>query len=199
MQLFGMKSRRQIITVTILAIVAMLFAACGADSGGATGGAEDVEGARKIDPDRILTLDDFKAAGFKKDKTYDVSELPGAEAAYYGFWGPDPSNRDDFEFRIYASQADAIELGDELAAQRTGPDALLTKDTTVWQVGIKDARTCAGRSDEQFIVGGCTFPKYADYMFVGNVILFCPGRELNVAQENLRQTPGADAVTPPPC
>ena len=65
-------------------------------------------GTRKIDSDRILKFDDFKAVGFKKDKTYDVSELPGAEAAYYGFWGLDPYEREDFEFRVYASQAEAI-------------------------------------------------------------------------------------------
>lgn len=185
MPLFRMKSRRRIIAVTILAIIAMLLTACGTDSGGAAaGGAEDVAGTRKIDPDRILTFDDFKAIGFKKAKTYDVSELPGAEAAYYGFWGLDPYDREDFEFRIYASQADAVELGTELAGQRTGPDALLTGDTAVWKVGIKDARKCEGITGSTQWAATCTVPKYYDYMFVGNVILFCPGTALDVAQEN---------------
>ena len=66
----------------------------------------------------------------------------------------------------------------ESATQRTGPDALLTEDTAVWKVGINDARKCTTYR------GSCNTAKYYDYMFVGNVILFCPGRSLVDAQEN---------------
>ncbi len=184
-----MKSQRRVIAVTIFAVVAMAIAACGTDSGGAAAGGgsttkEDLVGTRKIDPDRTLTFDDFKAIGFKKAKTYDVSDLPGAEEGYYGFWGLDPYERDDFEFRIYASQAEAIELGTERARQRTWPHALLTGDTAIWKVGIKDARKCEGVAGQAQWAATCTIPKYYDYMFVGNVILFCPGPAVDVAQEN---------------
>ena len=185
MQLFSMKSPGQLIAVTILATVTVLIAACGTGSGGAApGDAEDAVGIRRIDPGRVLTFDDFMAVGFKKSKSYDVTELSGAEAAYYGFWGLDPYKREDYEVRFYASQAEAIELGTELADQRTWPDALLTQDTAVWKVGIKDARKCEGVLGQSQWAATCTIPKYYDYMFVGNAILFCPGAAVDVAQEN---------------
>ncbi len=185
MQLFSLKLPAQLITVTILAAVTVLIAACGTDSGGAAAGdAGDGTGIRKIDPSRVVTLEDFTAIGFKKSKSYDVSELSGAEAAYYGFWGLDPYKREDFEIRFYASQAEAIELGTELADQRTWPDALLTQDTAIWKVGIKDARKCEGVLGQSQWAATCTIPKYYDYMFVGNAILFCPGAAVDVAQEN---------------
>ena len=189
MRLFGVKSRRQIIAMLILAAAALLVAACGTDSDGAAAGGgattkEDLVGTRKIDPDRIITFDDFNAIGFKKSKTYDVSELPGAQEGYYGFWGLDPYDRDDFEFRIYNSQAEAIELGNQRASERTWPNALLTGDTANWQVGIKDARKCEGVAGQSQWAATCTIPKYYDYMFVGNIILFCPGAAVDVAQEN---------------
>lgn len=189
MRLSWINSHRQIVAMTLFAGVALLVAACGTDSDGAAAGGsstspEDQVGIRKIDPDRTLTFDDFKAIGFKKDKSYDVSELPGAEEAYYGFWGLDPYDRDDFEFRIYASQAEAIELGAQRASERTWPGALLTGDTAIWQVGIKDARKCEGIDGSTQWAATCTVPKYYDYMFVGNVILFCPGTAVDVAREN---------------
>ena len=105
-------------------------------------------------------------------------------AAYFGFWGHDASSRDDYELRIYASQNEAIELGTELARQRTGKDALLTRDTAVWIEGLRDARTCAQPRGSSAAAPDCTVPKYFDYMFVGNVILFCPGRDFGDARNN---------------
>jgi hypothetical protein len=176
-----MKRKVASIAASILAIT--LVTTCGTDSG-----ADDVDvtekvaGTRRVDPERSLSLDDFTAIGFKKDKSYDVSELSGAEAAYYGFWGLDPYDRDEFEFRIYGSQEEAIELGTERAKQRTGPDALLAKDTAVWKEGIQDARQCSSGQLFNPQLGSCTSPKYYDYMFVGNVILFCPGRSIDEAE-----------------
>lgn len=66
----------------LLVPVAML--GCGSDAGEAAG--EAVIGARVSDEGRTYTFDEFTAVGFKKNKTYDVSELPAAESAYYGFW-----------------------------------------------------------------------------------------------------------------
>ncbi len=176
-----MKRTAALVLASILVIT--LVPACGGDSGaGAASGTEKVPGTRKIDPERTLSLDDFTAIGFKKDKSYDVSELPGAEAAFYGFWGLDPYDRDDFEFRIYGSQAEAIELGTERAKQRTWPDALLSKNTAIWKEGIKDASKCVSPMQFSGSIESCTTPKYYDYMFVGNIILFCPGRSLDEAE-----------------
>lgn len=175
---------------TLLAVVVasiFVISACGGDDRGGVSAIseDDTAGVRKIEPDRILTFDDFQLIGFKKGKSYDVSELPEAEAAYYGFWGLEVSSRDDFELRIYASQIEAVEHGTQLTDQRVGPGALLTKDTAVWQIGIKDARTCFKSSRSGSAAGrDCTVAKYYDYMFVGNVILFCPGLNIDDARNN---------------
>ncbi len=74
------------VVATILAVllVPVVMLACGSDAGGTAG--EAVIGARVSDEGRTYTFDEFTAVGFKKNKTYDVSELPEAESAHYGFW-----------------------------------------------------------------------------------------------------------------
>ncbi|MBT3554437.1 MAG: hypothetical protein HN926_04165 [Chloroflexi bacterium] len=169
----------------VLIVVVLFAASCGSDGGGGSAldlDESDLVGTRMIDPERQLSFEDFKTVGFKKNTKYDVSELREAQEAYFGFWGIDPYDRKDFELRIYASQSDAIAHGTKLASERTWPNELLTKDTANWLVGIDDARKCQGVQGMGFAT--CDVPKYYDYMFVGNVILFCPGASLAVAKEN---------------
>jgi len=171
--------------IGLFVVASVVMTACGGDGTGSGSSAvdpADLVGTRQVDPERILSFEDFKTAGFKKSSTYDVAELPGAEEAYFGFWGLDPYDRKDFELRIFASQLDAIELGTELAAERTWPDAKLTKATSSWPVGLNDARKCEGVQGMGF--GTCDVPKFYDYIFVGNVILFCPGASVDVARQN---------------
>ena len=78
------------IRLTIAAVLSALLVpialpGCGSDSPGG-GGGDAAIGARVIDEGRLYTFDEFTAVGFKKNKSYDVSELPAAESAYYGFW-----------------------------------------------------------------------------------------------------------------
>ena len=40
---------------------------------------------------------------FKIYKEYDVTDLPDADGAYYGFWGTSDFERREFELRFYSS------------------------------------------------------------------------------------------------
>ena len=145
----------------LLALFFTFLAACGEDNGQAVLGESSNESASwRITPtDRIYTLEDFTNIGFKKSKTYDVVDLPQAESAYFGFWGLDPYNRDDYEIRFYRSHTDAVQFGQELAVERSGPDAKVTKETATWQVGVKDARGCIGIVGQSAHAATCNVPK----------------------------------------
>ena len=69
---------------------------------------------------RIFTYEDLKSIGYKKNRTYDVSELQGATGAWYGFWGEERSSNKDYEIRLYPTHEDAISLGESLAQEVTG-------------------------------------------------------------------------------
>ena len=133
--------------IVVGAVVCAAVAACGSEGAEESEGSA-VEGAvgsqtQKIRPgDRVYALEDLTSVGFKKGRTYDVEGLTGAVSAYYGFWGSDPYERDDYEVRFYASHEDAVEHGTALAEERIGRDAKLTKDTATWDEGVKDAREC---------------------------------------------------------
>lgn len=169
-----------LVMAVLLVPVAML--GCGSDAGEAAG--EAVIGARVSDEGRTYTFDEFTAVGFKKNKTYDVSELPAAESAYYGFWGLDPYKREDYELRFYPSHADAVEHGADLVAERIGENAKLTESTATWTVGVKDARECHGLLMQSAHAATCLEAKYYDYVIVGNLILLCPGDAIDVARDN---------------
>ena len=176
----------RVMLLPLLALFFTFLAACGEDNGQAVLGESSNESASwRITPtDRIYTLKDFTNIGFKKSKTYDVVDLPQAESAYFGFWGLDPYNRYDYEIRFYRSHTDAVQFGQELAVERSGPDAKVTKETATWQVGVKDARGCIGIVGQSAHAATCTVPKYYDYTIIGNMILFCPGSSIDVAREN---------------
>lgn len=56
--------------------------------------------------DREITIDELERAGYKKSKQLAYESLPGACAAWYGFF-----NRRDIEVRFYETHAAALELG----------------------------------------------------------------------------------------
>ena len=76
--------RLRVAAVLSALLVPIAMLGCGSDSSGGAGGDAAI-GARVIDEGRLYTFDEFTAVGFKKNKKYDVSELPSAESAYYGF------------------------------------------------------------------------------------------------------------------
>ncbi len=73
---------------------------CGSGSSGSSPGSSFEKVA---DFQRVLTLSDVEATGWKKGKTYDVEGLDGAEAAYVGFWAPPGLGSLSYEIRIYPS------------------------------------------------------------------------------------------------
>ena len=123
---------------------------------------------------RIFTYEDLKSIGFKKNRTYDVSELEGAIGAWYGFWGKDAYSRKEYEIRIYQTHEDAVALGEDLAQEVTGNDAVITKNST-WKEGIRDRRTIGGPGSGGGGRSG-TFPKYGNYSIYGNIVMLCEGQ-----------------------
>jgi hypothetical protein len=168
------KPVRQRFTVPlVLALYIGLFviamSACGGES------EEPVSEVQKVvDNGSTYTADDFTAFGFKKSKSYSVTDLPGADAAVYGFWQATGDETADFELRFYPSHQAAISDGTALADEVTGPDAVVTDADSTWKEGVKDRRTSG------FTIGGgggSLAPKYGDYMIYGNVIVMCQGRD----------------------
>ena len=167
--------------VFALAIVAMAAVACGTDDGGSSDsgsggvGAASSSGFLKIDaPDQTFNMDQFLAIGFKQNKDYDVTGLEGATAAYYGFFGADPYNRQEFEVRFYPSHQVALDSGISYADESSGEDAVLLGDIQRWDEGLTQRRQCAGNGGHHS--GKCDNAKYGDYVIRGNMILMCQGK-----------------------
>ena len=123
------------------------------------------------DDDNSYSIQDFLDIGFKINKEYDVSELPLAEAVFWGFWNNKIEGPKEFEIRFYNSHQDAKVEGMKYAEEIIGKDAVLTKNESTWKEGVKDRRWGG------FYLHGTIDPKYYSYVIYGNVILFCEGRE----------------------
>lgn len=156
--------------VAIVALTTLTVLACGS-SDSAT------PPARVIDDDRIFSLEDLRAAGMKASKQYDVSDLPGAVDAWYGFMRAAAGPK-DVEVRFYASHAYAVALGTELADEASGDDALVDEETATWIEGVKDrVRLSSGGTADLAAWSGQRVPNYADFVIFGNMILLCQGDE----------------------
>ena len=110
--------------ILLTALVGILLTGC---SGGTS---DDTSHDVVTASDRIFTFEDLKSIGYKKNRTYDVSELQGATGAWYGFWGEERSSNKDYEIRLYPTHEDAISLGESLAQEVTGKNAKLKKSET---------------------------------------------------------------------
>jgi len=158
--------------------------ACGSDAG--TGSAQEV-GFQKITPsDRIYTLDELLAAGFRKSRQYNVEGLPAAVEVWFGFWGPDPYSRKDYEVRFYASHEDAVEQGLDPADRVTGTDDLMAnKDTLTWREGWREWWfRASGIFTGSDVMGKHNVAKYGDFVILGNMIMLCEGED---AQQSLER------------
>ena len=131
--------------------------------------------------DKIFTFQDLEKIGFKKNKEYNVSELEGATGAWFGFWGEDEYSRKDYEIRFYSSHQDAVSLGETLAKEVTGKDAVIAKSEATWKEGVKDRRTIGGPGSGGGGRSG-TFPKYGNYSIYGNIVILCEG-QIEIALE----------------
>ncbi len=128
---------------------------------------------------------DFEAlANFKLNKSYDVKGLKGAENAIYGFFGPDPYDRREYEARFYPDHETAMTVGVDFANEATGPDAVIASATQRWDEGLIQRRACAANTRGSHHSGRCNIAKYGDYVVAGNLVLLCQGRDSAAALEN---------------
>lgn len=172
-----------------LAVVAMAAIACGTDDGDGGGsgvGSSGKSGFAKIDaPEQMFTIEQIEAdlgLLFKTSKEYDVTGLEGATGAYYGFFGSDPYNRQEFEIRFYPSHQVALDSGVSFADESTGDDAVILEDVQRWDEGLTQRRQCAGNGGHA--AGKCDNAKYGDYVIRGNMILMCQGKDSADSLEN---------------
>ena len=113
--------------------------------------------------DVLFTKDSFSNLEFKFSKQYDVTELPEALEAHYGFF-----KRREFEIRFYPSNEIAKSSGIFYADEATGEDAIIKKSDATWKEGIKDRMTSGAFGNKK------NTPKYLDYVILGNMIVLCP-------------------------
>ena len=160
------------LAVGLLALLAS--AACGSDTGLEPSKPSKATFQKVVPSDRTFTFDDFAATGFKKSTTYNVEELTGATAAYFGFWRPEGMHAKEFEVRFYPSHEDAVEHGTAFAEEATGPDAKLFEDEATWKEGLRKRRYFhAGPVGTHG--SGAVDAKFGGYAIYGNMILLCEG------------------------
>ena len=116
---------------------------------------------------RIFTIEELESIGFKKSKEYDVTGLEGATKAINGFWLTDIGGK-EYELRFYPSHSMAVSLGESLAQEVTGKDAIIKKSDATWKEGIKDRRRSQRTSGSH--------PKYGNYSIYGNIVILCEGQ-----------------------
>ena len=186
-----------ILLMFALAVVSVVMA-CGTDSASEdesssaapAAASESMEsqgppGVQIVSTDAVYTIDDFaNATNFKKSKEYDVEGLEGATAAIYGFHGPDPYDRQEFEIRFYPDHETAITVGVDYANESTGPDAVIAKDIQRWDEGLTQRRACQGNVRGSHHSGKCDNAKYGDYVVAGNAIVMCQGKDSETSLSN---------------
>ena len=123
--------------------------------------------------ERIFTINDFKAVRFKTNTEYDVSELPSATAAWFGFWTPLGTVAKEYEIRFYESHSDAIKFGTSYAIEASGETALLDEEDAIWDEGLKDRRAYFAAPSSHG--SGSVQPLYGGYAIYGNMVLLCEG------------------------
>ena len=161
----------KLVIVSLSALIfSVVFAACGSSEPPAS-----IE--RVIDHERIFMIDDLRISSMKAAKHYDVTDLPNAVDAWYGFIQTDKGPM-DIEARFYASHADAVSFGTALAEEVSGDDAIIDEDLTTWPEGYKDRqRMRSGGTADLSAWSGQRGPNYADFVIYGNVVLLCQGDE----------------------
>ncbi len=135
--------------------------------------------------DDSFSVSDFETLkSFKLSKEYDVEGLRGADSAIYGFFGPDPYDRQEFEIRFYPDHETALADGVDFANESTGPEAVIASSVQRWDEGLSQRRACAGNTRGSHHSGKCDNAKYGDYVVAGNVVLLCQGKDSETALDN---------------
>ena len=116
-----------------------------------------------VRPDRVYTIEDVVAAGWKKSKQFSTETVPQSTDIWYGFF-----SRKDIEVRVYASHADALEHGVPPAEEAVG-------------------RVGAQRGGWDLLdAGGASIAKYQAYAVAGNLGMLCE-TELAVCEGLIEQ------------
>jgi len=118
-----------------------------------------------VRPDRVYTIDDVVAAGWKKSKQFSTETVPQSTDIWYGFF-----SRKDIEVRVYASHADALEHG------------VAPAEEAVARIGQQGGGGGAGLLD----FGGASIAKYQAYAVAGNLVMLCE-TELAVCEGLIEQ------------
>ena len=140
-----------------------------------------------LNTDGFHSIEDFdNLQNFKMSKTYNVEGLLGADAAIYGFFGPDPYDRREYEARFYPDHDTALTHGVDFANEATGPDAVIASSVQRWDEGLSQRRTCAANVRGSHHSGRCDLAKYGDYVIAGNLVLLCQGRDSASALDNCK-------------
>ena len=165
----------------ILLICAVFFYSC-------SSGHKEIQILEKVsNTGSVLNEDIFLASGFKINKEYNVSDLPKAKSAIYGWKNVGVEETKDFEIRFYESHEDAVNFGKSFADEAIGEDAIIRKRDASWKEGIKDRRTISTPTDGGSIgaaIGSNSSPKYGDYIIYENLIILCEGHK---SEESLRR------------
>jgi len=142
-----------LLLLVVLTTISIPIVACGSSNGEPLLNDDPELDAVQITlPDSVFTADDVAAVGWKKSKELSPETLPGVTSVWYGFY-----QQRDVEVRVYASQGEAISLGQELAEVASGR----RKPSTMIDSGaITNAQTNTRTS-------------YLSYAIVGNLILLC--------------------------
>ena len=138
-----------------------------------------------LSEDNNYSVNDFEnLKNFKLSKEYDVEGLKSAESAIYGFFGPDPYDRQEFEVRFYPDHETALGDGVDFANEATGPEAVIACSVQRWDEGLSQRRACAGNTRGSHHSGKCDNAKYGNYVIAGNVVLLCQGKDSETALSN---------------
>ena len=142
-------------------------------------------GVEIVSTDAVYTVDDLvNTPNYKKSKSLNVEGLDEATDVVYGFFGPDPYDRQEFEARFYPDYDTAITVGVDFADEATGPDAVIAKDIQRWDEGLVQRRACSGNTRGSHHSGKCDNAKYGDYVVAGNLVLLCQGKDSETSLSN---------------
>lgn len=156
-----------------LGLPALLAFACGPgeETAQQSGGASQKQVQRIFPTDRIYSVDDLKAVGFKVMNEYAVTEFPKAQTAYHGAF-----DKLEYEARFYSSHAEAVEFGGGPADEVSGPDSVIVGPDVKYQEGAPHRRLCSRAAETPH--SGCSYsPRYGDFIIQGNMVLLCEGAE----------------------
>ena len=174
MRLTGQRRETCHLLIGVLGAAFLLVSALACGSDADPGLQKSGEFQKVTVSDQVFTFDDLAAAGFKKQKEYNVEGLTAATGAWFGWWRPPEGGPVDCEVRFYASHEDAVEYGTPFAEEASGKDAVINSGEATWQEDVRDRRTIIGSITSD---GGGSGPKYGDYAIFGNMVMLCEGAD----------------------